>query len=127
MMTTTHSLVEQYLRRLDTAARSLPRQQREELMAEIREHLSTGLAPDATEAEVRNLLDDLGTPSAIIAAAQPDGPVVKRGAREAFAVVFLLLGFPPSSAGSSGSACCCGPRSGRPARSCWAPWCGPAA
>jgi hypothetical protein len=95
MMTTTHSLVEQYLRQLDNAARSLPRQQRQELVGEIRDHLATGLSPDSTEAEVRNVLDGLGAPSEIVAAAQPDRRVIKRGAREAFAVTLLLLGFPP--------------------------------
>jgi hypothetical protein len=95
MMTTTHALVEEYLRRLDNAARSLPRQQRQELVGEIREHLDAGLSPHSTEAEVRNVLDGLGAPSEIVTAAQPEGRVVKRGAREAFAVAFLLLGFPP--------------------------------
>ncbi|MGH8990910.1 MAG: HAAS signaling domain-containing protein [Acidimicrobiia bacterium] len=98
MMATAHPLVEQYLRSLDDAARRLPRHQREELTAEIRDHLAAGLAPDAGEADIRNFLDNLGSPAEIVAAAQPEGParpVEKRGPREIAAIVFLLTGFPP--------------------------------
>ncbi len=96
MMTVTHPLVADYLHRLERAAAALPRSEREELVAEIRSHLDTGLAPDATEADVRNLLDDLGTPDEIVAVAAPTpSATVKRGAREAFAVVLLLTGLPP--------------------------------
>lgn len=95
MMATTHPLVAQYLRRLDDAARRLPRHQRDELTAEIRAHLDAGLAPDAGEAEIRNFLDGLGSPTEIVAAARPEGPVERRGPREIAAVLFLVTGFPP--------------------------------
>ena len=95
MMTVTHPLAEDYLRRLERAARVLPRRQREELLAEIRSHLDAGLPPDPTEADVRNLLDELGTPAEIVAAAQPDRPPARRGIREALALVLLVVGFVP--------------------------------
>jgi hypothetical protein len=95
MMTTTHPLAEDYLRRLEHSARLLPRPDREELVAEIRNHLDSGLRPDATEADVRNLLDELGPPEDIVAAARPAQPPTRRGAREVFALVLLVTGLPP--------------------------------
>jgi hypothetical protein len=95
MMTTTHPLAEDYLRRLEQHARVLPRSERAELIAEIRNHMSSGLTPDSTEADVRNLLDALGPPADIVEAARPEHPPVRRGAREAFALVLLVSGLPP--------------------------------
>jgi hypothetical protein len=96
MMPTTHPLAEDYLRRLDQAARALPQGDREELLAEIRAHFDSGLPADATEADVRNLLDDLGPPENIVAAAAgPQLPLPSRGAREVFALILLVTGLPP--------------------------------
>jgi uncharacterized membrane protein len=95
MTVTMHPLADRYLRRLERAARALPRGQREELLAEIRSHLELGLAPDATETEARNFLDDLGTPEEIVAAARPDHVPTRRGAREILALLFLVTGLPP--------------------------------
>jgi hypothetical protein len=92
--TSTHPLVADYFRRLERAARVLPRHQRDELLAEIGDHLDAGITTDATEAEVRNLLDDLGSPEAIVAAARPDGPSVERGPREVAALIMLVTGLP---------------------------------
>jgi uncharacterized membrane protein len=95
MTVTVHPLGEEYLRRLGGAARVLPRGQREELLEEIRSHLEAGLPPDATEADVRNVLDDLGSPADIVAAARPDHVPARRGAREVLALLFLVTGLPP--------------------------------
>jgi uncharacterized membrane protein len=75
MNTTLHPLAEDYLRRLDHAAWSLPGPDRTELLAEIRAHLEAGLTPGSTDADVRNLLAELGAPEDIVAAAQasPEG------------------------------------------------------
>lgn len=94
-MMTTHSLTASYLRRLEHAARALPRSDREELVAHIRAHLDSGLQPNVTEAEVRNLLDELGPPEDIVAAAGPQSAPTSRGPREVFALVLLVSGFPP--------------------------------
>lgn len=98
MMTTTSQLTDDYLRRLTAAAQVLPRAERDELVAEIREHLALGVSSDATESDVRNLLDELGAPEDIVAAArgpQPAARPAKRGIREVLAVVLLVTGFPP--------------------------------
>ena len=87
MTTTAQPLVDDYLGRLEQAARPLPRRQRDELVAEIRAHLDAGLEQTATEAEVRNLLDDLGEPADIVAAAQPDSPAKRPAANEIVAVL----------------------------------------
>lgn len=95
MTVTSHPLGDEYLRRLERAARVLPRHQREELVAEVRSHLEAGLPADPSDAGVRDLLDALGAPDEIVAAARPDRPPARRGAREVFALVLLVTGFPP--------------------------------
>ena len=100
MNTTLPPLAEDYLARLDRAAQALPPQDRDELLAELRSHLQTGLAPDATDADVLNLLHELGSPEDIVAAAQPEGaaqpastPAASRwGALEVVAVLALTVG-----------------------------------
>ena len=106
MNTTLHPLAEDYLHRLEQSAWSLPPDERAELLAEIRGHLQAGLSPDSTDADVRNLLHELGAPEAIVAAAQPAGdprlshppvaapPTVESpwGAVEIIAVLGLTLG-----------------------------------
>ena len=95
MTRTAHPLADDYLRRLERAARGLPRSDRDELVAQIRSHLDAGLPPDATEGQVRNLLAELGSPEDIVAAAGPDRPPTRRGIREIAALVLLVTGFPP--------------------------------
>ena len=73
----TDALVEDYLRRLDAAAATLPPDRRVELVSEIREHLQEGLRQSGTndEVSVRNLLERLGPPEEIVAeAADPPPP-----------------------------------------------------
>jgi hypothetical protein len=90
-----HPLVESYLHALENAARELPRDERKELVAEISEHIEAALAADASEAAIRNVLDQLGSPRDIVAAAGGQPATVRRGAREAFALVLLATGLPP--------------------------------
>jgi len=61
-----HPLVEDYLTRLRAEAARLPADQARELVADIDEHLGAALGPDPTEAEVRNVLDRLGTPRELV-------------------------------------------------------------
>ena len=72
----TDPLVDDYLRRLDAAASALPAHQREELISEIRDHLQEALrqAPASDEAAVRNVLERLGPPEEIAAAAADPAP-----------------------------------------------------
>ena len=73
----TDRLRDDYLRRLETAATVLPRERREELVDEIRAHLDaalSGAAPD-DELAVRNAIERLGPPEAIVlAAVEPAAP-----------------------------------------------------
>ncbi|MEO6512265.1 MAG: hypothetical protein ABIO16_14805, partial [Nocardioides sp.] len=67
-MTTTarHPLVEDYLARLHAEAGRLPDDQARELVADIDEHLAAAIPQDATEADVRNVLERLGAPSDLV-------------------------------------------------------------
>lgn len=90
-----HPLAEDYLARLDRAARSLPRPDREELVRELRTHLETGLPPDPTDAEVHAVLADLGAPEDIVteAGGEPHGrPPATWGVIEILAVLGLTAG-----------------------------------
>jgi hypothetical protein len=67
----TDPLVDDYLRRLGAAASTLPTDRRLELISEIRGHLQEALSetPAGDEAAVRNVLERLGPPEEIAAAA----------------------------------------------------------
>lgn len=104
-MTATDQLVEDYLDRLETAARALPRDRRAELLAEIKEHIGITLSQeeDQGEATVRTILDRLGSPEDIVreagtdldAASPPLGESAGRsrvGAVETITVILLLIG-----------------------------------
>jgi uncharacterized membrane protein len=64
-----HPLAQDYVDRLAATARVLPPDQATELVADISDHLREALRPDADEAEVRTVLDRLGTPRELVAAA----------------------------------------------------------
>lgn len=94
---TDDELVADYLRRLRREARSLPRERRRELIAEISEHIAEARAVGSASGEgqsaaLRNALERLGEPRDIVAAA--GGPLVaaRPGALEIAAVALLLLG-----------------------------------
>jgi len=103
---TTHPLAQDYLDRLRTAAQELPPHDRNELLAELRSHLDAAAPPDATDADVRNLLATLGSPDEIVAAARqesdaapgarPEPPAGARanswGTREVLGVLCLTVG-----------------------------------
>ena len=93
---TTHSnpIVADYLRQLERASASLPRARRSELLAEIREHIDDALleAGSADEVAVRNVLERLGSPDEIVAAAGPaSGPTRRAGVLEIVALVALAV------------------------------------
>lgn len=95
-MTTTHTtkLVADYLRRLEHAAAPLPRSRRAELVAEIREHIDDALleAGASDETVVRNVLERLGPPEEIVAAAGvPSGPTGEAGKLEIAALLTLAV------------------------------------
>jgi hypothetical protein len=86
-------LVDDYLRRLEAAAAGLPRTRRAELVSEIEEHVDAALAEAGTddEAAVRNVLERLGSPEEIAAAAGPARP--ERGRLETAALIVLSVSF----------------------------------
>ena len=102
-------LVRGYLERLRAAAAGLPPDRREELLAEVREHIGVALSAEPgepTEVSVRNVLDRLGPPEEIVRAEHEDpapatthqvggpaGPAVSPwGGLEVAALVTLAVG-----------------------------------
>jgi uncharacterized membrane protein len=90
-------LVEGYLRHLEAVASALPAYRRDELLAEIREHLAEALrqVPPGDEAAVRSVLERLGSPEEIVAAAadpMPPGQLVRFPDTNGLAVASLLFG-----------------------------------
>lgn len=76
----TDPLVDDYLRRLQAAAASLPTYRREELVSDIRDHVQEALrrAPADDTAAVRNALERLGSPEEVAAAAIDAPPTDRR-------------------------------------------------
>lgn len=87
--------IERYLERLSSAAHDLPRARRGELLGEIEQHIRQALAeqPCANEAELLTLLDQVGDPGEIAAAAGDEpAPSGRPTAMEIAAIVLLLVG-----------------------------------
>lgn len=71
----THPFVEDYLARLGSeSSRMLPPDEARELVDDVREHLASALTADSSEAEIRDVLDRLGAPSEVVAAAGSPTP-----------------------------------------------------
>ena len=96
-MTDDDKLVAAYLRRLGRATRGLPRARRQELIDEIAEHIAQARAPGTISrpggsAALRNVLEQLGEPRDIAAAAGGAVGAGRPGRREIAAVTLLLIG-----------------------------------
>jgi len=91
---TVHPLAEDYLRRLQQAARRLPADRRAELESEIEEHLAEAIAPGASDEQALEVIERLGPPGEIVEAEQPaaQAPADRRTWREWAAVILLPLG-----------------------------------
>ncbi len=76
MTTTLPPLATAWLDRVDRMATSLPHDRRAELLADLREHLDNALPSDAGPDRVREVLDRMGDPADIVAAAADDLPLV---------------------------------------------------
>ena len=87
-------LVDDYLRRLEAAAAHLPRARRSELVGEIEEHIEAALREAGDdETAVRNVLERLGPPEEIAAAAGPPAAAPERGRLETTALIVLCVSF----------------------------------
>jgi hypothetical protein len=85
-------LVRRYLTQLDTALQGVETSRRQEILAEVHEHIEeqrTGLDPDDT-ASVRTLLDKVGEPAAI--AAEAGAPPPGGGRWDAWAPWLIIFG-----------------------------------
>jgi len=96
MMATTslHPLADDYLDRLEHAARRLPRGERRELVEEIRAHLYEATHPDISDAEILSVLDRLGEPEDIVEAERSHelSGIDRRGIHEWSAIFLVLFG-----------------------------------
>jgi hypothetical protein len=92
----TTSRVRDYLNDLDRALRDLPRDRRHEIVADIGSHIESALAdiPTPSPAAVDQILDNLGTPDTIAAAAFAEMPPTKTriALRDVTTIVLLLIG-----------------------------------
>ncbi|MER5207820.1 hypothetical protein [Streptomyces sp. NPDC002825] len=74
MTGTEHPLVTDYLATIEREASFLPAGRREELLADLREHLAVAVGDEEDPQAVREALERLGSPSAIVAAARAEEP-----------------------------------------------------
>ncbi|MFF5391023.1 hypothetical protein ACFY5H_22175 [Streptomyces sp. NPDC013012] len=74
MTRTAHPLVTDYLDTVAREASFLPAGRREELLADLREHLDVAVGDEPDPETVRSALDRLGSPAAIVAAARAEEP-----------------------------------------------------
>ena len=97
----TDRLVEDYLGAVSYACADLPRDRRDDLVADLREHIAAAreVLYQPTEAAIRTILDRLGEPSVIAAEARLGEPAVVQAApapverRASAATLGMLLGF----------------------------------
>ena len=93
---TRHREVGEYLRRLQRSMGDLPAERRDEILAEIEEHISEDLAerPAVTDADVRNVLERVGNPGDIAAEARERFGIkpARRSWTDPAAVILLLIG-----------------------------------
>lgn len=93
---TRHREVGEYLRRLQRSMGDLPAERREEILAEIEEHIAEDLAerPAATDADVRNALERVGDPADIAAEARERFGIkpARRSWTDPAAIILLLIG-----------------------------------
>ncbi|MFE7975781.1 HAAS signaling domain-containing protein [Streptomyces shenzhenensis] len=100
--TRTHPLVRAYLSSVDQRAGTLPKARREELLADLSEHIEASLADadHSDDAAVSRVLDQLGDPGAIADAALaeepggPAGPQPESRARTHVTLALVVLAFP---------------------------------
>ena len=97
-MTATHAsqIIEGYLKRLDAELSDLPPARRKELHGQIAEHIEQARSElaEETDADLQTILDKLGEPEEIVAAARSsfDVPAGKPGPLEILALLLIGVG-----------------------------------
>lgn len=96
MKTDIDPIVARYLKELERALADVPKARRREIVAGIAEHIEASIAGSGaeSEAEVRNVLEQVGEPETIAAETRTDLGIERRGGGvlEGFAIAFLLVG-----------------------------------
>lgn len=91
--TSLHPLAAEYLARVEAAAKRLPRRERDELVEAIEEHLTIAQDTEVvSDAQMLNVLDDLGDPEEVVAAAAPQTSSGRTGVHDIAAILLLLAG-----------------------------------
>lgn len=92
---TLHPAATAYLRQVRREGRDLPRDRLAELVSDLEEHLSVAVPADASDVQAAEVLERLGDPREVVAAARPEVtvPLERRGVREWAAIFLLLFGF----------------------------------
>ena len=87
-------LISDYLRRVRTAGRQLPRDSRDELVAQLEEHLRDAAPSGSSPADVAAALDQLGDPEEIVAEESRRLGIspARTGGREWAAIAMLSVG-----------------------------------
>lgn len=82
MNSTRHRAIGEYLHRLQEAMGDLPSERRDEILSEIEEHIAERMAELSTprDADVRNVLEQMGDPDEIAAEARERFGVVPKSA-----------------------------------------------
>lgn len=87
-------LIKDYLQRVRNVGRQLPRDSRDELVAQLEEHLRDAAPSGSSRADVAAALDQLGDPEEIVAEESRRLGIApaRAGAREWWAIPLLLVG-----------------------------------
>jgi hypothetical protein len=87
-------LISDYLQRVRSAGRQLPRDSRDELVAQLEEHLRDAAPSGSSRADVLAALDQLGEPEVIVAEESRRLGIApaRAGGREWAAIALLLVG-----------------------------------
>lgn len=93
MQSTNQELIADYLTAVRDATRSLPVGKRETIIGDLEAHIEQALSADAGEAEVRTVLDRLGSPASIAAeAGADDAPIAAKKEPSRVQEIFGLIG-----------------------------------
>jgi hypothetical protein len=100
-----HPLVRAYLRRFDAVAARLPEGRRAELRAEVAAHLHEATSPDMPDGAVKDVIDELGEPAAIVGEESAELPATRHVAwivGGGLLILSVVIGYATQYAGTGG-------------------------